>query len=80
MCRRIYYKHRMSVFSEICPVGTKLFHIDREAGRQTDGRTDGPTEMTKLMFKWKVLLHGQAVVSPLIALFLCISLRCYKIL
>jgi len=59
----------MLLFSEIYPVGAKLFHVDREAGRQTDGRTDGPTEMTKLTFRRNVPLYLQAFVSPWIDLF-----------
>ena len=31
---------------KICPVGSDLFHWDRERNR--DGRTDGQTDMTKL--------------------------------
>ena len=53
---------------QICPVGAKLFHVDRETGRQTVRRTDGPTEMTKLTFRRQVLLYAQAVVSPWVAL------------
>ena len=34
-----------------------------------DGRTDGPTEMTKLTFRRKAVLYRQAVVSPWIAMF-----------
>lgn len=28
---------------QTCPMGAKLFHVDREAGRLLDGRTDGRT-------------------------------------
>ena len=49
----------MSVFSEICPVGAKLYHAGREAGRRAGGKADGPTGMTKLTFRQKYCFIGR---------------------
>jgi hypothetical protein len=34
-CGEIFKKSSNIKFNENCPVGTKLFNVDRQAGRQT---------------------------------------------
>ena len=40
-----FEKAQASYFVKICPVGVELFH----ANRRTDGRTEGRTDVTKLL-------------------------------
>jgi hypothetical protein len=46
----IYSKNtQISNFMKILLVGTDLFHVDRRMNAETDGWTDGQTDMTKLI-------------------------------
>jgi hypothetical protein len=72
--RQIFKKNaQISNFMKICPVVTEMLHVEG----QSDRRTDGPTDVTKLIFvflnfanapdymKNSVLPHRERTPSPL---------------